>query len=239
VTADGDATPVAAAGTPAEVVAADLEGTLTTGETWRGLVRYLTEARGEQGARAYRRFAWRRLPEHLLARGGLLDRQAFRDRWLRDFTGLLRGLAPDEVRGMAEWVVEHELWPKRRPGLLAELERYRAAGYRLVLASGTYQPVLDAFARRIGAVGLGTPLEVREGLTTGRLLGAVNTGEAKASRLRAFVAGLGTAVAAAFGDTAADVPMLALGARAVAVQPDAELARQARARGWQVLLPAP
>ena len=43
-------------------------------------------------------------------------------------------------------------------------DRYRAAGYRLVLASGTYQPVLDAFARRIGAVGLGTPLEVRDGL---------------------------------------------------------------------------
>jgi phosphoserine phosphatase len=219
----------------AGVVATDLEGTLTLGESWRGLVRYLAQVQDGKGKRAYRRFAWRRIPELLLARAGLLDRQGFRDRWLRDFTTLLRGLTQDEVRRMSEWVVEHELWPKRRQSLLAELERYQRAGYRLVLASGTYQPVLDAFSRRLDAVALGTPLEMRDGQTTGRLLGAVNTGQVKASRLREFVSEIGGRIEAAFGDTAADVPMLALGVRAVAVHPDPALAREARQRGWQVL----
>jgi phosphoserine phosphatase len=219
----------------AGVVATDLEGTLTLGESWRGLVRYLAQVQDGKGKRAYRRFAWRRFPELLLARVGLLDRQGFRDRWLRDFTTLLRGLTQDDVRRMSEWVVEHELWPKRRQSLLAELERYQRAGYRLVLASGTYQPVLDAFSRRLDAVALGTPLEMRDGQTTGRLLGAVNTGQVKASRLREFVSEIGGRIEAAFGDTAADVPMLALGVRAVAVHPDPALAREARQRGWQVL----
>ena len=42
-------------------------------------------------------------------------------------------------------------------------------------------------------------------------------------------------VLAAFGDTLADVPMLALATRAVAVAPDAKLRREATTRGWEIL----
>ena len=42
-------------------------------------------------------------------------------------------------------------------------------------------------------------------------------------------------VLAAFGDTVADIPLLRLATRAVAVAPDAALRREAAARGWELL----
>ncbi len=209
------------------VVASDLEGTLTVGETWKGVGRYLLR-HGQ--ALAYRRFLLTHLPGVAPVKARLRDERAFRDRWIADLSRLFARLAPGELGRLAEWVVEHELWPKRRAGVLAELERHRRAGSRVVLASGTYQPVLEAFARRIGAEAVGTPLAPGGG----GVAGAVNTDRAKAARLRAFLGGATPAVA--YGDTLADLPMLELSQTPVAVHPDIRLRRVALARGWRVLL---
>ena len=147
------------------MVATDLEGTLTLGES-RGLARYLAYVQDGKGRRAYRRCAWRPGAGDAAGAGGAA-RLAGHPRPLAARLHHPPGgahpgrAAPVRVGG------GHELWP-RRQALLAELERYQRAGYRLVLASGTYQPVLDAFSRRLDAVALGTPLEMR----TGRPLGA-------------------------------------------------------------------
>ena len=59
------------------------------------------------------------------------------------------------------------------------------------------------------------------------------TGAQKAAAVRALAEG--GEVVAAFGDTAADVPLLSLATRAVAVHPDSELREEAIARGWTIL----
>jgi phosphoserine phosphatase len=99
------------------VIATDLEGTLTAGSTWRGVGRYLSE-HGHRGR--YRRFLYLRLPQVFLARRRLIDMQAFRERWMRDLTRLLRGMRRAEIDAMADWVIEHELWPERREDVLDE-----------------------------------------------------------------------------------------------------------------------
>ena len=217
------------------IVVSDLEGTLTTGETWRGVGRYLaTHGR----APAFRAFLVTHTPGVLLARARLIDMQTFRNRWVTELVALLRGASGLELDRMAEWVVEQELWPKRRAGVLAELACHHAAAGRVVLASGTYQPVLDRFAARLGVEAIGTPLAMNgigEGARfSGRLAGPVNTGLAKLERLRAALGGVAPDVA--YGDTLADLPMLELSQAAVAVHPDAELRKAAVARGWRVLL---
>ncbi|MFN8540762.1 MAG: haloacid dehalogenase-like hydrolase [Thermomicrobiales bacterium] len=148
----------------------------------------------------YRLFFAVNTPGILLARRGLFDEQGMRIRWMRDLSPFFRGFDAAELGRMAEWVVERELWPKRRAGVIAELAAHRAAGRRVLLVSGTYQPVLEVFARRIGAEAIGTPLEVREGRATGRLAGPVNNDAVKVASLRP-VAGDGRLVAA-YGDTA-------------------------------------
>lgn len=218
------------------VVATDLEGTCTAGETWRGVGRWLA-AHGRGGR--YRRFLVPRVAAIPLVRLGLVERQAFRNRWIRDLVRLLDGLSAAEVAALAEEVVETELWPKRRGAVLDELAAAASGGARVVIATGTYEPVLAAFAARLpggpaGPVGgLGTPLEIRDGRTTGRTAGPIGTGELKAARVRAFAGG--ARVVAAYGDSLADVPLLELADEAVAVAPDEELRPVALARGWRIL----
>lgn len=208
------------------VVATDLEGTITDGALWRGLGRYLS-AHGPSWA--YRAFFVARMPAWLLVKLSLFSDERFRERWLVDAPRLLQGLDIDRLRGVAEWIVEHEFWPKRRPRLLEEIEEHRRRGRRVVLVSGAYQPVLDSFAARIGAEAIGTPLHtepVRAGLP-------INTGPAKVSRLVEALGG--QPVEAAYGDTAADIPMLQISLRPVAVQPDIGLRQVAQARGWRII----
>ena len=213
------------------VVATDLEGTLTAGSTWRGVGRYLSE-HGHRGR--YRRFFWLRLPQVFLARGGIIDLQPFRERWMLDLTGLLRGMTREQIESMCDWVFENELWPGRREDVLDELQAARGDGARIVVASGTYTPIAARFAARLGAEAIGTDLAYdTNGRATGGFAGAMGTGDEKVARLMAVVAG--ETIDTAYGDTAADIPMLALATTAVAVYPDAALERAARDRGWRIL----
>lgn len=211
-------------------VASDLEGTLTAGETWRGVGRYLK--RNGRGL-AYRVYVLSRLPGILAAKAGVADEQRVRDGFVAGMARLFRGMARAELDAMAEWVVEEELWPKRREGVLGELQRSRTSGSRVVLAAGGYQPVLAAFARRLGAEAVGTPLEYSGGMATGRLMGAVNTGRAKAERLRERI-GSGE-LYAAYGDTLADLFMLEMSENPVVVRPERRLRERASREGWRVL----
>ncbi len=213
------------------IIASDLEGTLTTGATWVGVGEYL-KAHGH--AARYRLFFAAHLPGAVLARSHIINQQWYKERWLVDLAWLLRGFTPGGLDHMAEWVVEHEMWPRRRVDVLAELEGHMAAGRRVILASGTYQPVIEAFARRIGVTEcLGTPFALRDGRTTGRLAGPMNTGERKIAALRSYLNG--AVLDMAYGDTATDIPMLAAAAVGVAVYPDAALRDRAGREGWRIL----
>ncbi len=226
----------AAASAAPSLVVADLEGTCTSGETWRGVGRWLA-AHGRRGR--YRRFLAPRLAALPLVRLGAISRQAFRDRWIRDLAALLDGLTAGELEALARGVVEDELWPKRRVAVVEALEAAAADGARVVIASGTYEPVLAAFVARLAGgpagpvVGLGTPLRMEGGRTTGRLAGRVGTGSLKAERVSELAAG--APVRAAYGDSLADAPLLELAADAIAVAPDRELRALAIARGWKIL----
>ena len=104
----------------------------------------------------------------------------------------------------------------------------------LVLATGGYQPIAAAFAKKLGAtIALGTPFEVANGIATGKLAAPTQSGEEKARA--ALACADGGRIVAAFGDTAADIPLLKLADRAVAVAPDRQLQGVAVAEGWEQL----
>jgi HAD superfamily phosphoserine phosphatase-like hydrolase len=219
------------------VVVSDMDGTLTTAETWRGVLAWVTEHHPSPAAR---RFVTVRLPLIALAKLGAYDKEAFRARWIRDEARLLAGVTAEGLVAMGEWVVERHLWPARREAAIEAVDaatraaRAQEPGSVLLLATGGYQQVGDAFARRIGAdAALGTPLEIRQGAATGNLAAPTQSGTQKAAAVRARAAG--GDVVAAFGDTAADVPLLEMAGRAVAVAPDAALRRTAVTRGWEIL----
>lgn len=214
------------------VVAADLEGTLTTGESWKGLGRYLSR-HGQ--ALAYGTFFAKRLPEALAAKFHLTDERAFKNRWMTDLSHFFAGMTEADFAKVAHYVVDTELWPKRREDVMAALKVHQAAGEKLVLVSGTYQPILELFAERMGASAVGTPLECVDGKLTGRLAGEVNVGEVKARRLHEALGQ--ERLYATYGDTEADISMMMLGDKPVAVYPDKTLRDTAEALAWNILEP--
>lgn len=222
---------------PTPIIASDMDGTLSTAETWRGVHAWIL---AHHPSSAARRFVLTQLPLIGLARTGLFDRELFRARWLRNHARLLRGVPTMDLTAMGEWVVDQHLWPARRQPAIDALAgasrdaRGREPGVQLILASGAYQPIVDAFAARVGAdLALGTPLGIRDGVATGSLADDVQAGGQKAAAIRAQAAG--APVLAAFGDTAADIPLLELALRPIAVAPDPILRRVAIERGWEIL----
>ena len=219
------------------IVVSDMDGTLTTAETWRGVHQWI---RANYPSAAASRFIAVRLPLVFLARSGIINKERFRARWLTDQTKLLRGLPAEQLAVMGEWVVEHLLWPARRVEAVSAVQATLATAQatdpstELVLATGGYQPIAAAFAKKLGAtIALGTPFEVVDGIATGKLAAPTQSGEEKAAAVRAAAAG--GAILAAFGDTAADIPLLRLAERPVVVAPDRALQRVALAEGWESL----
>ena len=214
-------------------VISDMEGTLSGGVTWKGLRAYL-EAHGRGSA--VRAFVRRRLPQVVLYRLRLLPNpHAFQREWLMGILGHFAGMDTAEFDHTATWLVEQELWPKRRPAIIAELQQHKAEGRRVVLASGLFEPMLAKFAAKIGVEAIGTPLLFDgQGRFTGELATAeFNTGEHKAAQARHFVP-TGGRLTAAYGDTAGDIPLLHMAEQATAVHPDKPLRHAAQQHGWRV-----
>ena len=86
-----------------------------------------------------------------------------------------------------------------------------------------------------GAVG--SVSEVVDGHYTGRAGGPFTYREGKAEAIRELAAreDIDLAASWAYSDSESDLPMLRLVGHPVAVNPDAELGRVARAEGWEVL----
>ncbi len=122
-------------------------------------------------------------------------------------------------------------------GTRALAQMHLDAGQRVWLVTATPVELALIIARRLGLTGaLGTVAESVDGCYTGRLVGEILHGPAKAHAVRALAAteGLDLRRCTAYSDSVNDVPMLSAVGNAVAVNPDAELRDIARARSWQV-----
>src|SRR5271168_130421 len=119
-----------------------------------------------------------------------------------------------------------------------------AQGHRVFLVSGTLAPLARVAARSLaGWVSAevevcATELEVAAGsarVWSGRIAGSHMSGDAKLRAVTELAAhyGIDLAWSYAYGDSAADVPMLSAVGFGVAVNPTRRLARVAQRRGWQ------
>lgn len=122
-------------------------------------------------------------------------------------------------------------------GTLALAQMHLDAGQRVWLVTASPVELATIIARRLGLTGaLGTVAEAVDGVYTGRLVGDVLHGAAKAQAVRALALkeGLDLQRCTAYSDSANDIPMLSLVGTAVAVNPDPDLRDTARARGWEI-----
>jgi len=111
------------------------------------------------------------------------------------------------------------------------------AGQRVWLVTATPVELAMIIVRRLGLTGaLGTVVESIDGVYTGRLVGDILHGGAKAQAVRSLAVeeGLDLRRCTAYSDSSNDVPLLSSVGTAVAVNPDPRLRDTARTRGWEV-----
>lgn len=116
-------------------------------------------------------------------------------------------------------------------------QRHLQAGQRVWLVTATPVELASIISSRLGLTGaLGTVAESVDGLYTGRLVGGLLHGEAKAAAIQALAdrEGLDLARCSAYSDSINDLPMLELVGHPSAVNPDADLRAEARTRDWPV-----
>jgi HAD superfamily hydrolase (TIGR01490 family) len=127
----------------------------------------------------------------------------------------------------------HRIWPGTRA--LAQL--HLDEGQRVWLVTAAPIEIAQIIARRLGLTGaMGTVAEHVDGVYTGRLVGELLHGEAKAEAVRALAEreGLDLARCSAYSDSVNDLPMLSLVGDPCAINPDAKLRAAAHQRGWRV-----
>ncbi|MFC8717622.1 HAD family hydrolase [Kitasatospora sp. NPDC057198] len=151
--------------------------------------------------------------------------------------GLVAGKRTADLERICEEIFEPVLAEKVWPGTRALVQMHLDAGQRVWLVTAAPQEVARLIARRLGMTGaLGTVAETRDGEYTGRLVGGMLHGPAKAAAVQALARReqLDLARCAAFSDSANDIPMLSLVGHPYVINPDGALRRHARAMGWRV-----
>ena len=149
----------------------------------------------------------------------------------------IAGHTVTELEELTEEIFEegmaHRIWPGTRA--LAQLHLDR--GQRVWLVTAAPIEIAAVIARRLGLTGaMGTVAEHVDGVYTGRLVGDLLHGPAKAEAIKALAAreGLDLSRCSAYSDSSNDLPMLSLVGDPVAINPDGRLRAHARAQGWRV-----
>ena len=147
------------------------------------------------------------------------------------------GKREEDLVSLNEMVLP-ELLSMIRPEARAVLEQHHNAGRQTFIVSASPIEIVEPLAQALGMTGgIGTRGEVIDGIYTGRLEGPFCYGEGKAEaiKLEAAERGIDLEASFAYSDSASDLPMMQLVGHAVAVNPDATLAKVARERGWPVV----
>ena len=147
------------------------------------------------------------------------------------------GRSVDEIVQASEEIYDELMADRIWSGTRLLAQKHLDAGQRVWLVTATPVELESIIAHRLGLTGaLGTVSEIKDGRDTGRLVGEMMHGEAKAEAVRALAEreDLDLSRCTAYSDSANDLPMLTLCGTAVAVNPDTELRAVARSRGWTV-----
>jgi HAD superfamily hydrolase (TIGR01490 family) len=151
---------------------------------------------------------------------------------------LLAGVPERDLKRMVPDLMASVL-PRIYPQMLAEVRSHQDAGRPAFIVSAASHGVVELLARILDMEGgIGSRYEVDPaGNYTGELVGGLNYGDLKIAPMRRFAAehDLDLEASWAYSDSISDRPMLELVGNPVAVNPDAELLKLARERGWQVM----
>ncbi|HEX6346718.1 HAD-IB family hydrolase [Umezawaea sp.] len=210
----------------------DVDNTMMMGASMFHFARGLA-ARDYFNTSALAGFVWQQLKFRVGGREDPQSVKAMREQAL----SFVAGRSVAELISLGEEIYDELMVDRIWTGTQALAQKHLDAGQRVWLVTATPVELAQIIARRLGLTGaLGTVAESTDSIYTGRLVGDLLHGKAKAQAVRALAAkeGLNLRRCTAYSDSANDVPMLSVVGNAVAVNPDSGLRETARRRGWEV-----
>ena len=210
----------------------DVDNTVMQGASIFHLARGLY-ARDFFTARDIGKFAWQQTKFRVVGREDMGNVHEARETAL----SFAAGHTVAELTTIGEEVFDEVMATKVWPGTRALAQMHLDAGQRVWLVTATPVEVATVIATRLGLTGaLGTVAETEDGVYTGRLVGEILHGEAKAEAVTALARreGLDLGACSAYSDSANDIPMLSLVGHPCAINPDSRLRAHAREHGWRV-----
>jgi len=149
----------------------------------------------------------------------------------------IQGHTVTELQELGEEIFDEAMAHRIWPGTRAFAQLHLDEGKQVWLVTAAPVEIAQIIARRLGLTGaMGTVAEHVDGVYTGRLVGDMLHGPAKAEAVKALAAreGLDLQQCSAYSDSANDLPMLSLVGDPCAVNPDRKLRAHARAMGWRI-----
>lgn len=149
----------------------------------------------------------------------------------------IAGHQVSELQTLGQEIFDESMLGRIWPGTRALAQEHIDRGERVWLVTAAPVEIAMIMADRLGLTGaLGTVAEQVDGAYTGRLVGELLHGYAKAEAVRALAEqeGLDLGRCSAYSDSVNDLPMLSLVGHPCAVNPDARLRDAARENGWRM-----
>jgi HAD superfamily hydrolase (TIGR01490 family) len=128
--------------------------------------------------------------------------------------------------------------PRVYPQMLQRAYDHQEEGTPVYIVTAALQEMADLLARVLVLDGgIGSRLEARDGLYTGRAGGPFNYREGKVASIEQLAEqeGFDLSVSYAYSDSESDLPMLRAVGHPVVVNPDAELTAIAKQEGWEIV----
>ncbi|NQT29721.1 MAG: HAD family hydrolase [Candidatus Saganbacteria bacterium] len=208
----------------------DVDKTIIDGYTQVILVKYLLK-RNEFPLTVYCQIvAW-----YLFYKFGITTDIIFiRDKAIKT----LRGWDEEKLEGLVRECFDAHIKTRVFTEIKALIDEHIRNGEKIVLVSSSLDVIIDRLKNYLGANAvICTKLEVKNGIYTGRVVKPDIYGEAKANAIKEFAVkeGINLGASYAYSDHISDLPMLELVGNPVGVNPDMQLAKVCKRKGWEVL----
>ena len=216
----------------------DLDGTLCSGRTWEGFLRYYP-TRKEKRAWIFKFWA-KHTALWLLSECKLYSREKSREKWMEDISGIFRGASEEEVREAFHWIADNYIFNSLRSDIIEILNQHKQRRDIVVIVSASFSGLAEIVGQRLGVPDvIGTRLEIIDGKYTGKVIKPLCFGENKAQFLKEFINRNGLEIdgssSSAYADSIFDASLLKLVGNPVATYPDRELRLLAEHNGWRTL----
>lgn len=210
----------------------DFDSTISRWDTYLPLVLY-------SRVTGFMDLGWREISGSFIRfQQGKISNKGLKETFLES----IAGRSEQELSGFLKDFFTRVVTPLLDPVVLRRVREHRHRGELTLLASASFQPLLELAAQEIGIDHvLGTVPEVVDGRLTGRIQGPNCYGADKLSLVEEWLAARGASLAAAtsYSDSSSDLHLLAASGKAVVVRPDKSLRAAAMRAGWEILESGP